>query len=132
MDFYETGGPGDSYYRESSEHYVGVAPRRVEAITLDDLVATNDVPPPDLIKADLQGAEIDALRGGRAALGHAQLVLLECALAEFNPGAPTIADSLGFMRESGFSPLAFLDPLWQGGEMVQIVVLFGRRRFGST
>lgn len=132
VDFYGTGGPGDSYYREATEHYSGVSPQRIETTTLDHLVATHDLPLADLVKADVQGAELDVLRGGRHALKKAKLVLLECPLAEYNEGAPSMADYLRFMHESGFSPVAFVEAIWQQGAMVQVDVLFGRQGHGAT
>src|SRR5436309_3230215 len=45
--------------------------------TLDALVKKLAVPWPDLIKLDLQGFELDALRGAKQCLEHAQALLLE-------------------------------------------------------
>jgi FkbM family methyltransferase len=46
VDFYSTGSPGDSYFREETEHYVGITPRRLPATTLDHLIETHDLPVP--------------------------------------------------------------------------------------
>jgi FkbM family methyltransferase len=78
VEFYATGSPGDSYFRETTKNYAGVKPVSLHAETLDSLVERHELPLPDLINADVQGAELDVLRGGRAALEKAQLALLEC------------------------------------------------------
>jgi len=124
VDFYATGSPGDSYFRESTEHYVEVPPTTVRATTLDHIVETHDLPYPDFIKADVQGAELDVLRGGTKALDRAKLVLLECPVVEYNEGAPSIHEYFRFMDERGFTPIDFPGRIWRKGRVVQIDVLF--------
>jgi FkbM family methyltransferase len=126
VDFYGTGGPGDSYFREATAHYQGVSATTVQATTLDRLIERHDLPLPDLIKADVQGAELDVLAGGPNALANAQLVLLECPITAYNEGAPNIDEYFRFMADRAFTPVAFLDPTWHEGEMVQVDVLFRR------
>jgi FkbM family methyltransferase len=124
VDFYGTGGAGDSYYREATRNYDAVEPRRVLATTLDRMVESNDLPYPDLIKADVQGAELDVLRGGTRALEAATLVLLECPIVEYNLGAPRIDEYFEFMDEHGFSPIDSVSGHWQQGHLVEVDVLF--------
>jgi FkbM family methyltransferase len=124
VDFYATDEPGDSYYRELTPNYSNVTPRRVRATTLDALVERHGLPLPDLIKADVQGAELDVLTGGAGALAHAKLVLLECALDEYNAGAPPFGDYLEFMHSREFTPFEFIDPKWLDTRMMQVDVLF--------
>jgi FkbM family methyltransferase len=126
VDFFLTGGSGDSYYREATERYAGVEPRTLKATTLDRLATLHTLPDPDLIKVDVQGAELDVLRGGRDVLGKAKLVLLECPVVDYNDGAPRMHEYLRFMDEAGFTVLDFLDCIWQGGRMIHVDVLFVR------
>jgi FkbM family methyltransferase len=126
VDFYLTGGSGDSYYREATERYVDVEPTTLRATTLDHLTKLHGLPYPDLIKIDVQGAEIDVLRGGRDVLGRAKLVILECPVVDYNEGAPSIYDYFRFMDECGFTVLEFLDRIWQKGRMIHVDVLFSR------
>jgi FkbM family methyltransferase len=124
VEFYATGSPGDSYFRETTGHYAGVTPTAILAKTLDQVAATHDLPPPDFIKADVQGAELDVLDGGRNALDHAKLVLLECPIADYNEGAPNIHEYFSFMDECGFTPIDFVGRAWRNGHVIQIDVLF--------
>lgn len=124
VEFYATGSPGDSYFRETTQLYAGVQPRKLRTTTLDDLVQDQDLPAPDFIKADVQGAELDVLRGGQHTLRKAKLVLLECPIVEYNEGAPTIDEYFRFMHEVGFTPLDFVARIWRDGRMVQVDVLF--------
>src|SRR5262249_51777363 len=124
VDFYATDEPGDSYYRELTPNYEDVAPRRVHTSTLDAVVEQRGLPAPDLIKADVQGAELDVLAGGNHSLAQAKLVLLECALDEYNDGAPRIGDCLEFMLKRNFTPVDFIEPKWLDNRVMQVDVLF--------
>jgi FkbM family methyltransferase len=76
----------------------------VPMTTLDRLVERLAFPWPDLIKLDLQGAELSALRGAPQCLAHARAVFLEVSFIDFEPGMPLIADVFTFMKSSGFVP----------------------------
>jgi FkbM family methyltransferase len=70
--------------------------------TLDLLVAKLGLPDPDLIKLDLQGYELEALRGASRCLANAEAVLLEVSLIPMYDGMPLIGDVIPFMSERGF------------------------------
>lgn len=125
VEFFGTGNSGDSYFRELTERYAAVAPTIRLAVTLDQVIETHELPFPDFIKADVQGAELDVLAGGPKALAHAKLVLLECPIVPYNLGAPTIDDYFHFMDENGFTVLHFVDELWPDERMRHVDVLFG-------
>ena len=125
VQFYGKGEVGDSYFRETTGLYDGVTARAVQATTLDQLIQEHGLPRPDLIKADVQGAELDVLRGGGSALEHARLVLLECPIVEYNEGAPTIHEYFRFMDEHGFTPVDVVEWHMRGGRALQLDVLFG-------
>ena len=49
----------------------------VECVTLDELVASGEIPPPDLIKIDVEGAELMVLRAGEATIRtHKPIIFL--------------------------------------------------------
>lgn len=125
VEFFGAGTSGDSYFRELTNRYAAVAPKTRLATTLDQMIEEHGLPLPDFIKADVQGAELDVLTGGREALNHAKLVLLECPILPYNLGAPTIDEYFHFMDECGFTVLQFVDELWPDGRMRHVDVLFG-------
>jgi FkbM family methyltransferase len=94
--------------------------------TLDSVA--QGLPTPDLIKIDVQGYELEVLRGGKQTLAKAQAVLVELSLIEVNDGAPLLDEALNFMRTAGFVAYDVLEihrrPL--DGAMNQIDVLFVR------
>jgi len=94
------GGTGSSVLPESSN-----IPRhtiRLPMTTLDDLIAETHFPSPDLIKLDLQGYELEVLRGASAAVKAASFVLLEVSTWRYNAGAPLLHDVVAWMAEAGF------------------------------
>lgn len=68
VDFFASSSPGDSYYRELTDEYAAVEPTTRTAVTLDEMIEEHDLPRPDFIKADVQGAELDVLVGGTTRL----------------------------------------------------------------
>lgn len=88
---------GSSVYAENSP-----LPRRREVRQtrrLDTLLAGTRV---DFLKLDVQGFEIEVLRGAEHALAGAQAVLMEVSLLQINAGAPLFAEVVGFMAARGF------------------------------
>ena len=63
---------------------------RVQALTLDTLVEKFTLKPPFLLKLDLQGAELTALRGGQNMLSETDTIICETANDEF----PSICEFL--------------------------------------
>ncbi len=96
---------GASLYREQSEHYAGEKLRTVAVTTrrLDALAAEHRLPPPDLIKLDVQGAELDVLAGAGALIDHARALIAETSFMALNAQAPLIADVLATAATLGFT-----------------------------
>jgi len=70
--------------------------------TLDEAVADTAFVAPDFVKADVQGYELEVLKGGRQALQSAEVVLLEVNLLEIYQGAPLLHEAVCFMGNQGF------------------------------
>ena len=81
---------------------------------------------PDFIKMDVQGYELEVLKGGLDTLAKAQAVLIELSLLEINRGCPLLDEALSFMRQHGFVAYDILElhrrPL--DNAMNQVDVLF--------
>jgi FkbM family methyltransferase len=69
---------------------------------LDTLVQKLKFPWPDLIKLDLQGAELEALRGGTECLKRAQALFLEVSFIPLQKNSPLLFDVVSFCHEHGF------------------------------
>jgi FkbM family methyltransferase len=70
---------------------------RVRTVTLDRLVGSGQIPPPDIIKCDVEGGEYDALRGGLVTLrDHAPLIFLATHGAEAHERCCELLAELGY------------------------------------
>lgn len=97
---------GNSYYKENQEYggtTVEYLPHERTTETLDDVVFRNGYPLPDLIKMDVQGAELDIIDGALTTLSHAKYVILEVAKVEYNIGAPHAEVLFDRMTQLGFN-----------------------------
>lgn len=71
-------------------------------LTLDEVLTQKNMKSPDLIKLDVQGFELEVLKGGVEAMKKAEVVLMEVSLIDINQGAPLIDEVIAFMKHSNF------------------------------
>eukprot|EP00438_Fugacium_kawagutii_P035940 Skav215141 [mRNA] locus=scaffold809:110347:111126:+ [translate_table: standard] len=127
---------GASMFRERSDLYID--PRFAETLllrteALDDVVdawfRSQNVPCCDLLKADVQGAEIAVLLGGLRTLSRAKLVLLEAPILPYNEGAPHFSELIAFMASQGFEVVDVADATHAEGvsRVLQLDLLFAPR-----
>lgn len=89
--------------------------------TVDKLISEHGIKQIDLLKIDVQGYELEVLRGAAHALSLTELVLLEVSFLPIIEGAPLMPETVAFMRERGFVPYEICslmrrpldDALWQ-------------------
>ena len=94
-------GYGSSVYEEKTNF-----PRKVESIissTLENeltnlkFTSTNNI-----IKLDVQGSEIDVLKGLNKYIQLFETIILETSVKEYNKNAPLFIDVINFMSEKGY------------------------------
>lgn len=116
-------GTGSSMFGEASN-----APRTATTLVtraLDEVAGDALAGAADLfLKIDVQGAELEVLRGGRATLERAALVQLEVAMLPYNSGAPLLPEVVAWMAEQGWLPIEVSGFSRPRGQLVQIDLLF--------
>lgn len=84
--------------------------------------------PPEVIKLDLQGFELEALRGAEGLLGGVKAVLCELSFRELYAGQPLGREITEWMEDRGFVLEGLYCPWEDGdGELVAADALFVRR-----
>jgi FkbM family methyltransferase len=74
----------------------------VATTTLDAWAASSGAAPIDVLKIDVQGAELDVLRGGERSLSSVRALELEVEFQQLYVGQPLFGDVDAFLRERGF------------------------------
>ena len=95
---------GNSYYREigRTDFFTDGMSTIRPTKTLDDVVKERGFPPPDFIKIDVQGCEVDILKGATETLKSVKDLVVELQHTEYNKGAPQVQESLPFIESLGF------------------------------
>lgn len=104
VEFYEnTDHPGgNSYYKENTHMYTEKHKKILKTRTLNTLVEKHGLPKPELIKLDIQGAELDVLHGADKILDSCTDIILEAQLEDYNLGAPKIEEVKTYLESIGF------------------------------
>ncbi len=97
---------GSSFVPERGHSFYDTyAKRIVPIVTIDDLVAQQGLAVPDVTKLDVQGFELEVLRGASRIMGKTELFFLEVSF--FNPLGPKMPlfhEVVKFMHDRGYVP----------------------------
>lgn len=77
--------------------------RKTPIVTIDSLLSERGHFVPDLVKLDIQGFELEALKGATSIFGQTELFILETSLFEFMPKQPLTLDCFQFMHQKGYA-----------------------------
>ena len=102
---------GNSYYKEighKNSHTIFTENHIKHKIgmKLETIVKNKKIPMPDLIKIDVQGAELDILKGSMNVINHAKFLIVELQHTEYNEGAPLCNQTRDFLIENGWQVYA--------------------------
>lgn len=114
---------GSSIYRENTIYYQEPLVVQKWMYALDDL----NFPPFDLIKLDVQGAELDILKGGKKYLERTKpkYLLLETSIQQYNQGAPLAGEVISYLNKKHYRLCDIMDILYdQNGQLLQVDFLF--------
>jgi FkbM family methyltransferase len=108
--FYRTAAPENSSlyppnhgllrkFQALADLFEVVGTEEIDTVRLDDVAELGDI---DFIKIDVQGAELDVLRGGARVLRDAVVVQTEVEFVPMYDGQPLFGDVDVALREAGF------------------------------
>jgi len=128
VDYYKCqdgdAGSGNGIYRENTAF--AFAPEKRKCITLATLLGSDEGF--DLIKMDIQGAELDVVRGGLTIVRNSRYLLLELQTYDYNLGAPHFEEVVAFLHGEGFAVVDIVDLMYSGDKLIQVDVLFRNRK----
>lgn len=105
--------------------------REVDIVTIDSLLVRRNLDIPDLVKLDIQGFELEALRGATSLFGKTELFTMEVSLFPFDdvPGMPIVREVIEFMGERGYEVYDILGYLRRpfDGALGQVDLAFAKR-----
>jgi FkbM family methyltransferase len=102
---------GNSYYKEighpeSHNIFTENHIKHKLGMKLETVVKNKKIPLPDLIKIDVQGAELDILKGSMNIINNAKFLIVELQHVEYNKGAPLCNKTCDFLIENGWEVYA--------------------------
>ena len=100
----------------------------VEVRRLDEVLKPDEITAPALLKLDVQGYELEALRGCEALLQNFAYVYAECSFMELYKGQALADEVIAWLRERGFALSGVYNMAYdKSGKAVQADFLFQRR-----
>lgn len=76
--------------------------RTVPIFTVSELLKDGKIAIPDICKLDVQGFELEVLKGAEAIMGKTEVFILEVGLFKFLPNQPVIEEVIAFMKDKGY------------------------------
>ena len=127
-------GPQTSILRSEIADKAETSIRNVEVRTLDSFVESGEIQAPSVIKMDIQGFELEALKGCKKILASTELemILLEGSFRRVYEEMPLAPDVITFLSAAGFRIYDICSYVTRpmDGELLQADILFCRESSG--
>ena len=117
---------GNSLYLELTTHFSDFKIFKLNMYTLDNQLK-EDERKVDLLKLDVQGAELLILEGSKNTLKRTEFVLLEVNIVQYNKDSPLFAEVIKYMDDIGFIVFDIIEIHPYNNYLLQIDILFSRK-----
>ncbi|WP_448192674.1 FkbM family methyltransferase [Azospirillum sp. sgz301742] len=120
---------GSSLLSEEEGKQVDGEARKVPMFTVDGVCEKLQTEGPYLLKIDVQGAELEVIRGAKRVLEQTEVVILETSLFNFFKNGPLLSDVISAMDKLGLVPYDIFGQLYRlvDGALAQVDVAFVKR-----
>lgn len=110
--------------------FPGTSETRQETVRLEPLrefVQPEEIEPPALLKIDVQGYELETLKGCESLLDRFAYIYVECSFVELYAGQASVSEVIDFLHEQGFVLKGIYNITYdRSGLAVQADFFFGR------
>ncbi len=113
---------GCSIYKEQSVHFKDAVKVDLNMYRLDDVIPIEANM--EFLKMDVQGAEIDVLKGASKILEKIKWIYLEVSFVKCNEGAPLFDDVFIYLKSIGYRVSDICDPTYIDQKLIQTNFLF--------
>ena len=114
---------GSSVFRENSNVPANV--NRIPMTTLDNIIVQSKLGFPNFIKLDVQGYELEVLKGAEDTIKSVDFILLEVSIWPYNVGGPLIDEVIAWMDSKNFVTYDLCEVHRRNdGVLLQIDILF--------
>ncbi len=90
-------GDQSSFFASEYSRNSEISPRCIEMRTLDSFLDDGIICLPDLIKADVQGFELEVLKGADKCLEHCELLLFEVSYRQIYDHSPLVHEVINYI-----------------------------------
>ena len=115
---------GASVYKETTEYYNNCKELELQMVKLDDINNTDY----DYIKIDVQGAELDIIKGGLKTILDCSFLQLELSVLEFNYNAPLSSQIISYLYNIDFYIYDICGHFYWNNRLNQFDVIFINKR----
>ena len=123
LRIYHSGRKASRYKALSTEsEHSYIHTREVPVKTLDSLVGS--LPKPHLLKIDVEGAELEVLKGAQHTLKDCAAVILEVSVVPRYENAPQLSDVVCYMKDRSFSVYDMMEGTIEEGKLLMVDFIF--------
>ena len=97
--------------------------------TLDNLLLEKEIEDISFLKLDVQGYEIEVLKGAQKTLKNLEVVLMEVSVQQYNKDAPVFDEVINYMKSIGFLAFDICSAMRRNLEIqiLQVDIIFVRK-----
>jgi FkbM family methyltransferase len=104
-------------------------PRRVPIFRLDTIWKAFDATGPAILKVDVQGGEIEVLKGAQECLDNFEIVIIEAGISQTYENQPVLIDHMNYMDQHGFYIIDFINAGYNNnGILCEVDAVFARKK----
>lgn len=114
---------------ESADGAYEMHKRTVPQFRLDTLWTTLELDGPALLKVDVQGGEVEVLKGATGIFEHLEVIVLECGIIEQYIGQPIFHEYIAYLADVGFVLYDIIHTSYvpETGMLAQIDIVFVKK-----